>query len=234
MGSSKNSIICALDTTSLDDAIYTVARLKDHVGAFKIGHGLTLSHGLDVVGRLQDVGADRIFLDLKFHDIPNSVGLAVRRASQLGVWMLTLHIAGGPAMMAASVEEAKSVGEENRPLLVGVSVLTSIDQHTLTDHLGVPRTIHDHMVALSKLAVEVGLDGVVCSPLEVAALRRELGPSAVLVTPGIRPADGKTHDQVRVGSAEQALADGSSYLVIGRAITEAEDPHGALAAMGLG
>lgn len=148
--------------------------------------------------------------------------------------MLTLHIAGGPAMMAASVEEAKSVGEENRPLLVGVSVLTSIDQHTLTDHLGVPRTIHDHMIALSKLAVEVGLDGVVCSPLEVAALRRELGPSAVLVTPGIRPADGKTHDQVRVGSAEQALADGSSYLVIGRAITEAEDPHGALAAMGLG
>ena len=124
----NRQVICALDTPHLDEAITTVSKLKSYVGAFKIGHALTLSHGLDVLEYLRDAGAGRIFLDLKFHDIPNSVALAVAEASKRGVWMMTLHISGGPAMMTAAVEEARSAGEDKRPLLVGVSVLTSLDE----------------------------------------------------------------------------------------------------------
>src|SRR5688572_29909245 len=127
-------VICALDTSNLDEARSLVRRLAPHVGAFKIGHALTLPHGLEVIKRLQDEGANRIFLDLKFHDIPNSVALAVCEAAKANVWMLTLHISGGPAMLNAAVEEAQSCGEETAPMLVGVSVLTSLDQHVLTDH----------------------------------------------------------------------------------------------------
>src|SRR5476649_2509411 len=119
----NKKVICALDTPDLDEAIRITTRLAPHVGAFKVGHALTLPHGLDVVDRLKDAGANRIFLDLKFHDIPNSVALAVSEAAKRGVWMMTLHISVGPAMMTAAVEEARSTGEDMRPLLVGVSVL---------------------------------------------------------------------------------------------------------------
>ncbi len=129
----NRKIICALDTGNLEEAISITRKLSPYVGAFKIGHALTLPHGLEVVQRLHDEGAERIFLDLKFHDIPNSVALAVREAAKAGVWMLTLHISGGPAMMTAAVEEAKYYGETAAPLLMGVAVLTSLDQHMLTD-----------------------------------------------------------------------------------------------------
>lgn len=230
MGNRK--VICALDTTDLGEAIRITRKLGPHVGAFKIGHALTLQYGLDVIPQLQDAGANRIFLDLKFHDIPNSVGLAVREAARRGVWMLTLHISGGPAMMTAAVEEARNVSDEQAPLLVGVSVLTSLDQHVLTDHLGVNRSLEDHMVYLSRLAVECGMDGVVCSTHEVAPIRRAVG-HGVIVTPGIRLQSGETHDQARTGSAAKALQDGADYLVIGRALTEAEDVETALSAFGL-
>src|SRR5688572_18004868 len=167
-------VICALDTGNLDEALQTTKKLSPHVGAFKIGHALTLSHGLDVIKRIQDAGAHRVFLDLKFHDIPNSVALAVCEAAKYNVWMLTLHISGGPAMIEAAVEEARSCGEESAPLLVGVSVLTSLDQHVLTDHLGVGRTLQDQMLYLSKLGIDCGLDGVVCSPQEVSAIRNQI------------------------------------------------------------
>ncbi|HSI72610.1 MAG TPA: orotidine-5'-phosphate decarboxylase [Fimbriimonas sp.] len=216
-------VICALDTSNVDEAIGTVKKLSGHVGAFKVGHALTLPNGLSVISRLRDAGASRIFLDLKFHDIPNSVALAVREAARHGVWMMTLHIAGGPSMMTAAVEETRCYNEDERPLLVGVSVLTSLDQNILTNDLAVDRTIEEHMVHLSKLALECDMDGVVCSPQEVKALRTAFGHKGVIVTPGIRLSQGDTHDQKRTGDAGQALADGADYLVVGRALTHSQD-----------
>lgn len=215
----NRQVICAVDTPHLDEALDIVKRLSPHVGAFKIGHALTLPYGLDVIDRLKDAGATRIFLDLKFHDIPNSVALAVAEAAKRGVWMMTVHISGGPAMMTAAVEEARSAGEDLRPLLVGVSVLTSLDQRVLTDHLGVNRSIVDHMVHLSRLAMEFDLDGVVCSALEVHPIREAIGTRGVIVTPGIRLPNTETHDQKRVGDAGVAIEHGADYLVIGRALT---------------
>jgi orotidine-5'-phosphate decarboxylase len=225
--------ICALDTGDLAEALSITKRLAMHVGAFKIGHALTLQYGLDVIERLKDAGAQRVFLDLKFHDIPNSVALAVREATKRGVWMLTLHIAGGPAMMTAAEEEARGYAEDTAPLLMGVSVLTSLDQHVLTDHLGVARRLEDHMVYLSNLAIECGLDGVVCSAQEVKAVRSAIGHNGIIVTPGIRPPQGDVHDQKRVGTALQALEDGADYLVIGRALTNCADVEATLAGLGL-
>lgn len=216
-------VICALDTADLEDAIGTVRRLKDYVGAYKIGHALTLTNGLDVVDRLRDAGAARIFLDLKFHDIPNSVALAVREAARRGVWMMTLHITGGPAMMTAAVEQARAYNEDERPLLVGVSVLTSLDEGTLQQDLGVQRGLADQMAHLTKMAMANELDGVVCSAQEVKMLREVVGQSGILVTPGIRAADSSVHDQKRTGDANQALSDGADYLVIGRALTQTPD-----------
>ncbi|MEZ0324476.1 MAG: orotidine-5'-phosphate decarboxylase [Fimbriimonas sp.] len=216
-------IICALDTSNRDEAVSTVKKLKGHVGAFKVGHALTLPHGLAVLETLKEAGATRIFLDLKFHDIPNSVALAVREAAKHGVWMMTVHISGGPAMLQAAVEETRNYDEPERPLIVGVSVLTSLDQHILTDCLGVSRTIEEHMVQLSKLAIEYDLDGVVCSPQEVKPIRNAFGHNGIIVTPGIRLTQGDTHDQKRTGDAGQALKDGADYLVVGRALSHSND-----------
>ena len=229
----KRKIICALDTGDLEEAKATVRRLSRYAAAFKIGPALTLQSGLDVVDVLRDEGADRIFLDLKFHDIPNSVGRGVREAAKRGVWMITLHISGGPAMLTAAVEEARMHGVDKAPLLIGVSVLTSLDQHALTEHLGVQRTIEEHMVYLSKLGVDCGLDGVVCSVHEIAEIRKAIG-SKVIVTPGIRPSKGDRHDQQRVGDAKTALEAGADYLVIGRALTATDDPVRALEELGIG
>jgi orotidine-5'-phosphate decarboxylase len=226
-------VICALDTADLEEAKGITKRLAPYVGAFKIGHALTLNHGLDVVERLRDAGASRIFLDLKFHDIPNSVALAVCEAAKRGVWMMTLHISGGPAMLTAAVEEANNCNLDTRPLLVGVSVLTSLDQHTLTDHLGVDRTVEDHMVHLSRLATDFDLDGVVCSAQEIKPIRKALGPHCVIVTPGIRLPNSEVHDQKRVGDANQALEDGADYLVIGRALINTPDIVQTLSHFGL-
>lgn len=229
----NRKIICALDTSDLDEALKLVGRLADHVGAFKIGHSLTLAHGLDVISRLQDAGAQRIFLDLKFHDIPNSVALAVREAARYGVWMITLHIAGGPAMMSAAAEEARAFGETEAPILMGVSVLTSLDQHILTDHLGVQRTISDQMLYLSRLAIETGLDGVICPAPELKTVRAALGHSGILVTPGIRMPHDDKGDQKQVGTPRQALADGADYLVIGRSLLSSADLEATLESFNL-
>lgn len=229
----ERKVICALDTSDLEEAVRAVQKLHSHVGAFKVGHALTLSHGLEVIKRLNDAGASRIFLDLKFHDIPNSVALAVRQAARYGVWMMTVHLSGGPAMLSAAVEEANDHDEHTRPLLVGVSVLTSLDQHILTDHLGVGRTIEEQMVYLSRLGTECGLDGVVCSPNEVKVLRGKLGHEPVIVTTGIRQEKLEGDDQQRVGTAIGALRDGASYLVMGRTLMNASDPVAALANFGL-
>ena len=225
-------VICALDTGDIEEAIAITKRLSQYVGAFKVGHALTLPNGLAVIDQLRDAGASRVFLDLKFHDIPNSVALAVREASKYGVWMMTVHISGGPAMMVAAVEEARAFGDDVAPILVGVSVLTSLDQHMLTDHLGVNRDLSDHMVKLSQLAIDCGLNGVVCSAQEVASIRRAIGREGVIVTPGIRPPSGEVHDQKRTGTPNQALEDGSDYLVIGRALSDSLDVEATLASLG--
>lgn len=229
----NRQVICALDTADLNDAILTVGRLKDHVGAFKVGHALTLPHGLDVLDRLRDAGASRIFLDLKFHDIPNSVALAVREAARRGVWMITVHVTGGPAMMTAAVEQARAFPEESRPMLVGVAVLTSLDEHILAEHLGVTRSVTDQVLFLAEAAMACELDGMVCSPHEVSPLREKLGNQGVIVTPGIRMPHGDRHDQKRTGDAAQALADGADYLVIGRALASATDVEKTLEQFGL-
>ncbi len=228
----RRKIVCALDTADLDRAVQTVRRVAPHVGAFKIGHALTLPYGLGVIDRLREAGADRIFLDLKFHDIPNSVALGVREAARRGVWMLTLHLSGGPAMITAAVEEAHEHSDDVAPLLVGVSVLTSLDEATLHSHLGVERSLPEHMVGLSKMGCECGLDGVVCSVQEVANIRRAIG-HGVIVTPGIRPSSSPKHDQKRTGDAHTALDSGADYLVIGRVLTDSPDPKHALAELGL-
>ena len=224
-------ILCALDTGDLNEALATVRKLSPYVGGFKIGHGLTLPNGLEVIDRLQDAGAERIFLDLKFHDIPNSVALAVREAAKHDVWMLTIHIAGGPAMMDAAVAEARA-NSEDKPLIVGVSVLTSLDERFLKEDLAVARSVLDHMLYLSDMAMDCGLDGVVCSPEEVKSMRARIGHRGCIVTPGIRLSTGDKHDQQRVGSAQQALSDGADYLVIGRALTHCDDVETALAGLG--
>lgn len=226
-------IICALDTGDLDEAVRVVKKLAGHIGAFKVGHALTLPHGLDVVRRLQDEGATRIFLDLKFHDIPNSVALAVREAARFDVWMLTLHITGGPAMMTAAVEEAAAFGDTGAPLLMGVAVLTSLDQHSLTDYLGVNRTLSEQILFLSKLAIECGLDGAICPAPELAAVRKELGHAGILVSPGIRLQKAEADDQKQVGTAARALEDGANYIVIGRALMQCDDAESALENFGL-
>lgn len=228
----RHKLICALDTGDLSEAKRQVSRLKKYVGAFKIGHGLVLPNGLSVIEELREFGADRVFLDLKFHDIPNSVALAVREAAKHGVWMMTLHLSGGPAMVTAAVEEASIYGEKEAPLLVGVSVLTSLDQKTLNGSLGVNRTIAEHMEVLSEMGCNAGLDGVVCSVEEIERLRKVVG-HGVIVTPGIRPKSGDVHDQIRTGDAADAIGLGADYLVIGRALTDREDVEQALADLGL-
>jgi len=226
-------VICALDTPNLHEALTTVSRLKSHVSAFKIGHALTLPYGLEVIDRLTDAGAERVFLDLKFHDIPNSVALAVAEASKRNVWMMTLHISGGPAMITAAVEEAKSAGDAHRPLLIGVSVLTSLDQRVLSDYLGTTRSLEEQMVHLSAQAMEFDLDGVVCSAQEVKAIRAAVGNRGVIVTPGIRLPHMDSHDQVRVGNATEAIEHGADYVVIGRALASSHDPEQVLRQFGL-
>lgn len=224
----RHKIICALDTGDLGEALATVRRLKPYCGAFKIGHGLTLPHGLDVIDRFRDAGAERLFLDLKFHDIPNSVAIGVREAAKRGVWMLTLHVTGGPAMITAAVEEARTHAINDAPLLVGVSVLTSLNDNDLHEYLGTERTVLEHMTALSVMGMDCGLDGVVCSVHEARQIRENIH-KGIIVTPGIRPDAGDRNDQRRVGDGLAALEAGADYLVIGRALTSHPDPVRALA-----
>lgn len=211
-----DKIICALDTGDLDAALTTVHKLSPSIKRFKIGHSLTLTHSLSVVARLQDAGATHIFLDLKFHDIPNTVAGAVKEASKYGVWMTTIHTTGGSDMMKAASEVS------GRPLLMGVSVLTSLDEESLRQ-VGILRSVNDQMVKMSTLAIECGFDGLISSPHEASLLRQHLGDEPLIVTPGIRLDGGNLHDQKRVATPQQAIADGASYLVVGRALSEAED-----------
>lgn len=213
-------IIVALDFNTAAEALDMARRLDPAHCRLKIGKELFTAAGPALVREVVALGFD-VFLDLKFHDIPNTVAKAVAAACNLGVWMVNVHASGGAAMMRAArqaVEEA-----EHKPLLIAVTVLTSMQQEDL-EAVGVHRSPLEQVQRLAALAAESGMDGVVCSAQEVSALRKLLNHDFLLVTPGIRPAGDAVQDQKRVLTPAEALKLGSDYLVIGRPITQASDP----------
>lgn len=220
-----NPLFVALDTASQETARAWAQALDGVAGGIKLGLEFFAAHGPDGVRAVLSGGAPPLFLDLKFHDIPNTVAGAVRAATALAPTLMTLHAAGGRAMMAAARDAAEDAAARQgvpRPRLVAVTVLTSLDQAALAE-TGVTGPVDDQVRRLAALALAAGLDGVVCSPREAAVLRADLGPAAVLVTPGIRPAGGDLADQKRTATPAEALAAGASYLVVGRPVTGAAD-----------
>jgi len=229
----RERLIVALDVAALDDAVGLLDRLQGLVTHVKIGSQLSAAAGLAVVETAHKRGFE-VFLDLKFHDIPNTVAGAAREATRLGVFMYTVHASGGRAMMRAAAEGAASAARElglRRPLGVAVTVLTSLDRRALHDELGVATSVEGHVLHLSQLAQESGLDGCVASPREIAPIRRLLGPRWLIVTPGVRPAGSDAGDQARTATPAAAIAAGAHYLVVGRPIIAAPDPAAAARAV---
>jgi orotidine-5'-phosphate decarboxylase len=224
-----NRVLVALDVESAQTALTLADQLRGSVGGFKIGKQLFTAEGPSIVRMLADRG-DRVFLDLKFHDIPNTVAGAVTAAVATGAWMVNVHASGGRAMMRAAADAARAAAPtgRERPLVIGVTVLTSLAADDLHD-AGVFRPLPDQVVHLARMAQESGLDGVVASPLEVAAIRAACGADFAIVTPGIRSAKGRPagDDQARTLGPAEAIAAGASWLVIGRPITAAPDPRAA-------
>ncbi len=212
-------VVVALDFSAESEALAFVQQLRPEWCRLKIGAELFVSAGPNFVQRLIDQGFD-IFLDLKFHDIPNTVAAAVASVCRLGVWMINVHAAGGRAMMRAAKE---AISTEPNPRLIAVTMLTSLDDRDLKE-IGIEGAAFDHTQRLAFLAKAAGLDGVVCSGHEVTALRLALGDEFLLVTPGIRLASDNADDQKRIMTPVQAVQAGADYLVIGRSITRADDP----------
>ena len=224
----RNPIIAALDVPSPEEALRLAADLAPVVGAVKIGKELFTSAGPEIVRQMRQRGA-QVFLDLKFHDIPNTVAKAVAAATRLDVQMLTIHTSGGSRMMQAAEEAAqqtsRQMGHDFAPLILGVTVLTSMDTNDLAE-IGINETPARQVERLAALAAKSGLRGLVCSPLEVTGLRAILPSQMQFVTPGIRPAGaGGADDQKRTLSPKEALAAGATWLVIGRPITAAASPR---------
>ena len=220
-------LLVALDTGTAREALALADSVRGHVGGFKIGNQLFTSAGPDVVRTLASRG-ERVFLDLKFHDIPNTVAGAIASVAALGVWMVNVHASGGRAMLEAARTAADRAAEKSgsRPLVIAVTVLTSLNAEALTE-VGVGSPPQDQVLRLAALAQSTGLDGVVASAQETAALRRACGSDFVIVTPGIRggSAQASRDDQQRTMTPAEALAAGASYLVVGRPITGAPDPR---------
>jgi orotidine-5'-phosphate decarboxylase len=222
-------LIVALDVPGLAEAEALVARLAGVVSTFKVGAELFTAAGPAAVELCQKRGA-RVFLDLKYHDIPATVAAAVRAAARLGVRLLTVQAAGGSAMLRAAAEAARDAGAE-RPRVLAVTLLTSLDRGMLQRELQVPIAVEGHVLHLADLARASGCDGVVASPWEARRLREAMGPDWLIVTPGIRPATAAAGDQVRVATPAAARRAGADYLVVGRPITAAPDPAAAAAAI---
>lgn len=215
----RQRLIVALDVSTAAAAQRIVAAVGDSALTYKVGMQLYTAEGPQVVRDLVASGR-RVFLDLKYHDIPNTVGAAVKEAAQLGVSMLTVHAAGSGKMLRAAVEAA-----ETRPrlMVLAVTVLTSLDAHDL-ENIGVRGTVEDSVVRLATIALANGCHGVVASAREASTLRAELGHDFAIVTPGVRPAGSSAQDQVRIVTPAEAIASGASHIVVGRPITEAADP----------
>jgi orotidine-5'-phosphate decarboxylase len=221
-------LLVALDVDSAARALELADELRGLADGFKVGSRLFTAEGPDFVKRLVASGAP-VFLDLKFHDIPNTVAQAVEAAVATGVWMLNVHASGGVAMMQAAAQAAANAAARTagrRPIVIGVTVLTSMDDATLGS-VGVQRPLLDQVVTLARMAKDAGLDGVVASPQEITAIRTACGSDFAIVTPGIRGASagGAKNDQSRTMGPAEAIAAGASYLVIGRPITAAPDPR---------
>lgn len=219
----KDRIVFPLDVPTLGKAVELTTLLKDHVGVFKIGLELFTASGPKVIEKVKATAPDaKIFLDLKLHDIPETVGRAVKRVSNFGVDFLTVHSMGGATMLSAAVGERGDVD------ILGVTVLTSMGMEDIAE-VGFDKEFEEPkelVLSLAGLVIGAGCQGIVCSPLETQLLREELGTGFLLVTPGIRPSDGEQNDdQKRVATPERAIKDGSDYLVIGRPIRDAENPQ---------
>ncbi|MGW8313397.1 MAG: orotidine-5'-phosphate decarboxylase [Desulfuromonadales bacterium] len=221
----RQRLIFALDVDSLEEARDWVERLRGQVGVFKIGKQLFTRCGPQVVSLVRDGGVE-VFLDLKYHDIPNTVAMAGLEALRLGVRMFNVHALGGFDMMARLVAEVDAVcprGNPERPLLLAVTILTSSNDETLRT-IGIDRPVTEMVPRLAKLAQDAGMDGVVASPQEVTSIRAACGQDFLTVTPGVRPAFSSQDDQKRVLTPGEALRAGADYLVIGRPISAAKDP----------
>lgn len=225
----RNPVFCAVDTADLGVATTWAAKIGDHVGGIKLGLEFLSAHGPRGVTQVMKAADLPVFLDVKFHDIPNTVAGAVRAIAVAKPFMINVHAAGGRAMMQAAAKAASDAAYEHvvsRPLVIGVTVLTSMVDEDLAE-VGVAAPADEQALRLAVLAKDSGLDGVVCSAREAARIRAECGPNFKLVTPGVRPEWAATNDQKRVMTPDQALAEGADYLVIGRPITAADDPAAA-------
>lgn len=230
MDKARQRLIFALDVDSLDEARGWVDRLHGQVGVFKVGKQLFTRCGPEVVRMIRERGGE-VFLDLKYHDIPNTVAMAGVEALRLGVRIFNVHALGGPEMMTrlvAEVDKHTPRGAPERPLLLAVTILTSSTDATLKA-VGIDRPVTEMVPRLAKLAQEAGMDGVVASPQEVGLIRQVCGADFAIVTPGVRPATASLDDQQRVMTPGEALRAGADYLVIGRPISAAADPAAAAA-----
>ena len=214
-------IFVALDTTNLDHAVYLANQLVGLVGGVKMGKEFLTVHGLEGVRKVAKCGM-LVFLDTKFHDIPNTVASSIRATLLLNPFVINVHASGGSAMMQAAQSAVEEAGK-NRPLLISVTVLTSMKDEDLAE-IGMQGPTEDRVVALARLTQESGLDGIVCSPLEITAVRKACGPDFKLMVPGIRPTWSAGNDQKRTTTPSVAIKLGADYLVIGRPITRAKDP----------
>src|SRR5262249_32040218 len=222
----RDRLIVALDVDTLGAAERLAERLSGLVTRFKIGSQLYTASGPAAVEAIQERGGEGV-LHLKYHDIPNTVAGAAREAARMGVFMFNVHASGGAAMMSAAAHAAATSAKElgvRRPLVLAVTVLTSLDRGALARELGVTSSVEGHVLQLCRLAHEAGLDGTVASPNEIGAIRNALGARWVIVTPGVRPAGSDVHDQARIATPGAAARAGAHYLVIGRPIIAAADP----------
>jgi len=220
-----NPLYCAIDTTDLDQAMTLATGLSQVVGGLKLGLEFCHAHGPQGIQKISDATDLPIFLDLKLHDIPNTVAGAIRAVLPLRPSLITLHAAGGAAMMRAAAEAAAAAGDL-RPALIAVTVLTSLDDSDLFS-IGVSGDLEEQVARLARLAMDSHMDGIVCSASEISLVRAAIGPDPILVVPGLRPAGTAIGDQKRVMTPAEAFGRGADVLVIGRPITQALDPEGA-------
>jgi len=222
----KDKVIIALDVSSREQALHSVRELYDLCGMFKVGSQLFMAVGAPIVREIIELGG-RVFLDLKFHDIPNTVVRAASEAAKLGVSMMTVHASGGRAMMQTVSDELRERFGHSKPMIVAVTVLTSLDTRALFE-IGIEQPVEHHVRRLAELAEACGMDGVVCSPHGLPLLRGAVRQGFKLVTPGIRLPDQSANDQQRISTPAQAIADGADFIVVGRAVTEDRDPRSVL------
>jgi orotidine-5'-phosphate decarboxylase len=222
--STTNPILCALDCQEVGEATEIARQVRAHVGGVKLGLEFFTANGAAGVKEITKLGVP-VFLDLKFHDIPNTVAKAIAATAGMNMFMMTVHTSGGQAMLKAAIDASDRVAQmtgKERPLVIGVTLLTSLDQDDIS-MLGFRDNVKDQVLRLADLAQSAGLDGVVCSPFEIQALRKACGSELTLVVPGIRPEGDASGDQKRILTPKEALSRGADYLVIGRPITEAAD-----------